>query len=157
MQDVNNDKTIADDFFNQMLDMVPTHRKLKEAPIKLTAAQQTIYDDLLTDKISWEEASTRLQTLPPAWQTKEWKANRKANIKFNCEKCGQTEGTMVIQHPYHPPSIVDIINRLAGDSKPTYEYFGDKAKEQMAEQYALIQPMRRKRSGLDQKNGYMTD
>lgn len=143
MQDVNKDKTIADDFFNRMLDMVPTHRKLKEAPIKLTAAQQTIYDDLSTDKISWEEAAKLLEASPITWHTKEWKVNREKVIKTFCEQCGNTEGVMVIQHPYHPPSISDLINRLAGNTEPDIQPFIDNAKEQLAEQYALIQPEQR--------------
>lgn len=109
----------------------------------LHSAQQSIYNDLVADKIGWEEAAKRLEALPPTWQTKEWKANKKKVIKLFCEKCGKTDGTMVVQHPYHPPTIVEIINYLSGNDGPIIQTFIEKAKELLADQYALILPEQR--------------
>lgn len=133
----------ADDFFIRMSGLKRTTRVMTDRPLNLTKAQQSIYDDLSGDLITWEEAAERLKKLPPAWVSVEWKSNRKRLIKAMCEKCGQSEGIMVIQHPYHPPSIVDIINSMAGPGKPLYENLKEEIKTGLSEEYARIKPEQR--------------
>jgi hypothetical protein len=48
------------------------------------------------------------------WHRKEWKAMREEKLGAACVQCGTTEGIMVLQHLWHPPSWYQI-NRIASD------------------------------------------
>lgn len=108
--------------------------------MSLPANRQSILDALLADTITWSEASKSLQSLPPSWQSAEWKALRNEIIKGSCEKCGSTEGPMVIQHSRHPESINDIIYRLAASNNMRLDDWVAKEKDHLAARYAQIKP-----------------
>lgn len=123
---------------------------VETGPLKgasLTPDRAQIYYDLIADKITWGDAAERLQKLPPSWQSKEWKANRSEVLKSACEKCGSSKEPFVIQHPYHPPSINDLIRVVAakkGKFLPTHaEYRESLRAGQYAGKYAVIQPEKR--------------
>lgn len=123
---------------------------IHDGPLKgviLTANRAEIYLKLFTGDISWQDASNLLQQLPPTWQSAEWKANRKAVLKKHCEKCGSLDGPFVIQHPYHPPSINELIWTIAargGETIPPHAEFRQMLKDgEYADRFAAISQERR--------------
>lgn len=116
--------------------------------VKLTKKHAGIYQQLLAGKISWQDASNLLQQLPPTWQSAEWKANRLVVLKDHCEKCGSLDGPFVIQHPYHPPSVNDLIWTIAtreGEAIPRHAEYRQMLKDgEYADRFAAIAPESRK-------------
>lgn len=48
-----------------------------------------------------------------SWHTKEWKEMRSRLIGDRCEQCGSTEGPMVLQHHWHPPTFKQVLHEAA--------------------------------------------
>jgi len=86
-----------------------------DGKVELPLGHSQVYSKLLNDNITWSEASNRLQLLPPIWQSQVWAERRTAVLKAHCERCGHSDDILVIQHPFHPPSINDLMKIIASD------------------------------------------
>ena len=55
-----------------------------------------------SNKITVDEAWSKITSLPTPWHTKEWKECRSKLIGDKCEDCGKKDGVLVLQHTYQP-------------------------------------------------------
>lgn len=62
---------------------------------------ETIWADLLADRITWEQVLTKIHGSKP-WQKADWKKRREQLIGESCGVCESRNPPLVLQHIWHP-------------------------------------------------------
>ena len=74
--------------------------------------QLEIKENLLSGRLSGNDALELLSQSSKAWQTKEWKQRRAEKIGHACETCGSTNPPLVLQHKWHPPKVQAVFDEI---------------------------------------------
>lgn len=84
---------------------------------------QTLQDDLLAGKITWEDALTQVQAKNRnPWQKADWKKRRLEVLDDHCGACGSAAPPLVVQHIWHPETVDDWCHVAWQDILDTTNY-----------------------------------